>query len=78
MKIKRRKQMEDNTVISDNILEEDDNENVIKISRYAFNSFGIERSVRDLINWEKRGRVVIPEFQRFFVWDFNKCCKFIE
>ena len=70
--------MEDNTVISDNILEEDDNENVIKISRYAFNSFGIERSVRDLINWEKRGRVVIPEFQRFFVWDFNKCCKFIE
>lgn len=65
-------------MIADEFIEDIDNDNTIKISRYAFNSFGIERSVRDLINWEKRGRVVIPDFQRFFVWDYNKCCKFIE
>lgn len=63
---------------NDEFIEDIDNENTVQISRYAFNSFGIERSVRDLINWEKRGRVIIPDFQRFFVWDYNKCCKFIE
>ena len=55
-----------------------DNENIVKISRYSFNSFGTERSIRDLIAWESRGKVKIPEFQRSFVWDFNKCCKFVE
>lgn len=55
-----------------------ENENIVKISRYAFNSFSIERSIRDLVDWESRGKVDIPNFQRKFVWDYNKCCKFIE
>ena len=50
----------------------------IKISRYSFNSFKIERSIRDLLSLEERNKIVIPEFQRNFVWDYKQCCKFIE
>ena len=57
-----------------NIIDEES----VKISRYSFNSFRIERSIRDILSWEERGKIIIPDFQREFVWDYNQCCKFIE
>lgn len=59
------------------ISEEEDAES-ISIQRYAFNSFKIERSIRDLLNWVEKGKIIIPEFQRDFVWTFNQSCKLIE
>ena len=67
--------MDNENEIYDNM---QDNDNIVDISRYSFSSFGIERSIRDLIAWEERKKVIIPDFQRKFVWDFNKCCKFVE
>lgn len=59
------------------ILEEEDAEG-ISIERYAFNSFKIERSIRDILNWVEKEKIIIPEFQRDFVWTFNQSCKLIE
>ena len=59
-------------------IEEDENSEGIEIKRYAFNSFKIERSVRDILNWVEKGKIIIPEFQRDFVWSYNQSCKFIE
>lgn len=38
----------------------------------------ISRSVRDLIADFKAAKIVIPSYQRTFVWDFSKQCRFIE
>mgnify|MGYP001073322243 FL=1 len=59
-------------------LEESESEEGIKIQRYAFNSFRIERSIRDILNWVDKGKIVIPEFQRDFVWNYNQSSRFIE
>lgn len=57
---------------------EDESDEPLKITRYSFNSFRIERSIRDILSWENRGKIVIPDFQRNFVWDYAQCCKLIE
>lgn len=59
-------------------IEEEENSEGIGIKRYAFNSFKIERSVRDILNWVDKGKIIIPEFQRDFVWSYNQSCKLIE
>ena len=61
----------------DKITEDEESEG-ISIQRYAFNSFKIERSIRDILNWVEKDKIIIPEFQRDFVWTFNQSCKFIE
>lgn len=62
---------------TDKIIEEEESEG-ISIQRYAFNSFKIERSIRDILNWVEKDKIIIPEFQRDFVWTFNQSCKLIE
>ena len=66
--------MADDFVLFDEYEENDG----LDISRYDFNSFKIERSIRDLLSWEERQKIKIPSFQRNFVWTFNQSCKFIE
>ena len=68
---------ENNDEIEDKIIEEEESEG-ISIQRYAFNSFKIERSIRDILNWVDKDKIIIPEFQRDFVWTFNQSCKLIE
>lgn len=60
------------------VLEQEEAEESISIKRYAFNSFRIERSIRDILNWVEKGKIIIPEFQRDFVWNYNQSSKFIE
>lgn len=60
------------------IMNENEENDSLDISRYDFNSFKIERSIRDLLSWEERLKIRIPSFQRNFVWTYNQCCKFIE
>lgn len=59
-------------------LEQEESAESIAIQRYAFNAFRIERSIRDILNWVKKGKIIVPEFQRDFVWNFNQSSKFIE
>ncbi len=59
-------------------IEDEEDTQGIKIKRYAFNSFRMERSIRDILKWVKIGKIIIPDFQREFVWDFNQSSKFIE
>lgn len=55
-----------------------EDEERIEIKRYAFNSFRIEKSIRDILSWVKRGRIIIPEFQRDKVWNYSQASRFIE
>lgn len=59
-------------------IEEQEEAEGIGIKRYAFNSFKIERSIRDILNWVEKKKIKIPEFQRDFVWNYNQSCKLIE
>ena len=61
----------------DNLAQEESEES-ISIQRYAFNAFRIERSIRDILSWVDKGKIIIPEFQRDFVWNFNQSSRFIE
>ena len=60
----------------DNLAQEESEES-ISIQRYAFNAFRIERSIRDILSWVDKGKIIIPEFQRDFVWNFNQSSRFI-
>lgn len=59
-------------------VQEEEDEDRIEIKRYAFNSFRIEKSIRDIISWVKRDRIIIPEFQRDKVWTYNQAQRLIE
>lgn len=59
-------------------LEQEESAESIAIQRYAFNAFRIERSIRDILTWVDKGKIIIPEFQRDFVWNFNQSSRFIE
>lgn len=59
-------------------IENQEEEESISLERYAFNSFRIERSIRDILNWVEKGKIIIPEFQRDFVWNYNQSSRFVE
>lgn len=59
-------------------IETQEEEEGISLERYAFNSFRIERSIRDILNWVEKGKIIVPEFQRDFVWNYNQSCRFVE
>lgn len=61
-----------------NEIENQEDEESISLERYAFNSFRIERSIRDILNWVEKEKIVIPEFQRDFVWNYNQSSRFVE
>lgn len=61
-----------------NKIETQEEEESISLERYAFNSFRIERSIRDILNWVEKGKIIIPEFQRDFVWNYNQSSRFVE
>ena len=61
-----------------NDIEIQEEEESISLERYAFNSFRIERSIRDILNWVEKGKIIIPEFQRDFVWNYNQSSRFVE
>ncbi|HOI46996.1 MAG TPA: DUF262 domain-containing protein [Bacilli bacterium] len=49
-----------------------------ELKRFTLNSYKIERSIRDIMDWIKREKIVVPKFQRKSVWTFNQSAKFIE
>lgn len=59
-------------------IEDQEDSNDYEVKRLSFNSYKIERSVRDILDWIEREKIEIPNFQRQFVWDFNQSSRFIE
>ena len=48
-----------------------------EIKRFSFNSYKIERSIRDILDWLDRKKIEVPNFQRHSVWTYNQGARFI-
>lgn len=49
-----------------------------KLGRYQINSYSIDRAIETLIKWKKNNKLIVPEFQREFVWTYSNCCRLID
>lgn len=58
--------------------EESEEQDSQAIPRYSINSYTMDRPVETLIKWKENGKLVVPDFQRDYVWSYNNCCRFIE
>lgn len=60
------------------LVDEDDNSEGSKIERYQINTFTQDRAIETLLKWYKNGKLVIPEFQRDYVWSYSNSSRLIE
>lgn len=60
------------------VTEESDNSTDSKIERYQINTFTQDRAIETLLKWYKNGKLILPEFQREFVWSYSNSCRLIE
>ncbi|MBF2056949.1 MAG: DUF262 domain-containing protein [Cyanobacterium sp. T60_A2020_053] len=49
-----------------------------QLKQVRVNKKTITRSIRDLMTDFQSAKIVIPPYQRTFVWDFSKQCRFVE
>lgn len=62
----------------DNDFEEDNNLNDSPIERYQINTFTQDRAIETLLKWYKNNKLILPEFQRDYVWTYSNSCRLIE
>lgn len=62
----------ENTCIDDFI--NDDSEDF----RYSITSYGVDYTVDRIVNRLGKNHIIIPEFQRQYVWDIKQASRFIE
>ena len=55
----------------------DDDDSVAPV-RYQITSFGVDFDVEGLCGRLGRGEIVVPEFQRNYVWDIKRASRFVE
>lgn len=65
--------IQENEYIDD--FEEEEEE---EIFRYSITSYGADYTVDRLVSRLKSGRIIIPKFQRQYVWDIKQASRFIE
>jgi Protein of unknown function DUF262 len=68
---------EENTAQID-IEGEDENDNEIPVVHYDITSYGIDYDVEGLVKRLERKTIIVPEFQRNFVWKLPESSRFIE
>ena len=61
----------------DDDVEEEDDDSVAPV-RYGITSFGVDFDVEGLYRRVKRDEIVIPKFQRSYVWTLRQASRFIE
>jgi len=49
-----------------------------KVSRYSLISYSVDKSIENLIKWIRNDKLIIPDFQRDFVWKYDQSVRFIE
>lgn len=55
-----------------------DSEDVLQIDTYAITSYGADFDVEGWVRRLQKGSIVIPTFQRGYVWKFKTACRLIE
>ena len=58
-------------------VQDDDGDSVAAV-RYEITSFGVDFDVEGLCRCLERGEIVVPPFQRSFVWSLRHASRFIE
>jgi hypothetical protein len=46
--------------------------------RYSISSYGADFDVKGLVGRLNEGDIIVPEFQRNYVWKFEDACRLIE
>ena len=57
---------------------EDEEDNSVAPVRYGITSFGVDFDVEGLSRRIRRGEIVVPPFQRSYVWNLRQASRFIE
>lgn len=65
-------------LVEEEINEEDNSTEDSKLERYQINSFQQDKPVETLIKWLRNGKLILPTFQRDYVWSFSNSCRLIE
>lgn len=64
-------------VIDEEFEDENDGESY-KLRRYEITSYVTQKSVESLLKWVNSDKIIIPDFQRDYVWKMNSASKFID
>lgn len=72
--------MENNNIIDekDFAYEESEENEQNELKRYQINSYSVDRAVETLIKWKRNNKLVVPDFQRDYVWSFSNCARLID
>lgn len=62
----------------DVLIEEEDSSTDSKIERYQINTFTQDRMIETLLKWYDNNKLILPEFQRDYVWTYSNSCRLIE
>lgn len=60
------------------VYDEESNISDSKIERYQINTFTQDRAIETLLKWYNNGKLILPEFQRDYVWTYANSCRLIE
>lgn len=60
------------------VVEEENNSQDSKIERYEINTFTQDRAIETLLKWYNNGKLILPEFQRDYVWTYTNSSRLIE
>ena len=67
----------ENDVI-DEVIDEENNSDDTKIERYQINTFTQDRPIETLLKWYENKKLILPEFQREYVWSYANSSRLIE
>ncbi len=70
--------MSEEMIVNSADFEENNNTEDSKIERYQINTFTQDRAVETLVKWYRNHKLIIPDFQRDYVWSFSNSCRLIE
>lgn len=72
--------MELNNIVDENdfAYEENEENEQNELKRYQINSYSVDRAVETLIKWKRNNKLVVPDFQRDYVWSFSNCARLID
>lgn len=62
---------------TEELIEEEDDDSVAPV-RYGITSFGVDFDVEGLYRRISRGEIIVPSFQRSYVWSIRQASRFIE
>jgi len=65
-------------IMSDQVIDESENDSSVPVIRYDITSFGADYDVDGIVRRMKRKEIYAPPFQRGYVWNIKDASRFIE